>query len=190
VSLTGAEQAIVDHLVADPGRVTWAGPASPGRWVASATSGGGEGADPATVRFRKSRAFAGSQLHEVEFATRNGRRQRILVRTWQESGGSWVADPIGGGGGPDPNRPKPWVNFAAQWSTDLFAAGGRVTGAGSEPAHLVRLTFADGTVLEDMVHNGIVLFFSTPGVTFPAAVQILDAAGDILASYHEFTDLE
>ena len=188
--LTSAEQAIVDHLAAEPGSVTWASPASPGGWVASVRSGGGEGANPATVRFRKSRTFASCQLHEVEYATRSGRPQRMLVRTWQKPGGSWVADPIGGGGGPDPYRPRPWFNFAAQWSTDLFAAGGRVTGEGSEPARLVRLTFADGTILEDVVHNSVVLFFASPGVTFPATVQILNAADDILASYQEFNDLE
>ena len=102
MSLTAAEQAIVDHLAAEPGPVTWASPGSPGGWVASVRSGGGEGADPATVRFRKSRTFAGCQLHEVEYATRNGCPQRMLVRTWQKPGGSWVADPIGGGGGRDP----------------------------------------------------------------------------------------
>ncbi|MGH3199917.1 MAG: hypothetical protein ACRDOH_25780 [Streptosporangiaceae bacterium] len=85
--LTGAEQVVVDHLAAASGPVTWAGPRSPGGWVASIRSGGGAGADPATVRFRKSREFAGCQLHEVEFVTRDGRPQGMLVRTWQDEFG-------------------------------------------------------------------------------------------------------
>jgi hypothetical protein len=96
-------------------------PASTGGWVASVRSGG-EGADPATVRFRKSRAFDGCELHEVDFLTLSGRPQHMLVRTWQEPDGSWVAAPIGGGGGPGPPRARPWVNFAAQWNTERFSS--------------------------------------------------------------------
>lgn len=190
MSLTGAEQAVFDHLVAVPGPVTWVSPRSPGGWVASTRSGGGAGAGPVTVRFRKSRAFPGCRLHEVDFVTRDGRPQNMLVRTWQEPDGSWAAAPIGGGGGRQPHRSRPWVNFAAQWNAQQFAAGGQVTGQGAEAAHLVRLTFADGTAIEDMVEHGAVLFFASPGVTFPARVEILDTAGDILAQYDEFDDLE
>jgi hypothetical protein len=190
MSLTGAEQAVFDHLAAVPGPVTWVSPPSPGGWVASTRAGGGAGADPATVRFRKIRAFPSCQLHEVEFLTRDGHPQNLLARTWQEPDGTWVAAPIGGGAGGGPYRSKPWVNFAAQWNAQLFAAGGPVTGQGAEAAHLVRLTFADRTVIEDVVDNGVVLFFASPGVAFPARVEILDTAGDILAEYDEFTDLE
>jgi hypothetical protein len=188
--LTGAEQAILDHLAAGPGPGTWVSPRSPGGWVASTRHGGGGDADPATVQFRKSRTFPGCQLHEVGFVTRDGHPQGMLIRTWQEPGGAWVAAPIGGGGGGGPHRSKPWVNFAAQWNAHLLAAGGHVTGQGAESAHLVRLTFADGTAIDDVVENGVVLFFTTPGVAFPARVEILSAAGEVLAEYDEFDDLE
>ncbi len=146
MSLTGAEQAVFDHLAAAPGPVTWVSPPSPGGWAASTATGGGAGADPATVRFRKSRAFPGCQLHEVEFAhprrpARSTARPH-LAGTRRHPG--WplpsAAAPAGG-----PYRSKPWVNFAAQWNAQLFAAGGPVTGQGAEAAHLVRLTFAGGT---------------------------------------------
>jgi hypothetical protein len=189
MSLTGAEQAIFDHLVAEPGPVTWVSPRSPGGWVASTRGGGGAGADPATVRFRKSRTFPGCQLHSVDFVTRDGRPEGMLVRTCQKPDGSWVAAPIGGGGGGGPYRSRPWVNFAAQWNAHLFAAGGHVIGHGADAAHLVRLTFADGTAIEDVVENGVVLFFASPGVAFPARVEILSAAGDVLAGYDDFDDL-
>ena len=114
----------------------------------------------------------------------------MLVRAWQQPDGTWVADPIGGGGGADPYRTRPWVNFAATWNAQMFAAGGNVTGHDAEAAHLVRLTFADGTAIEDTVDNRVVLFFTTPGVTFPARAEILDTAGDVLAEYDEFNDLE
>lgn len=187
MSLTAAEQAVVDHLVAEPGPVTWTSPPSPGGWVAS-TRGGGPGADPPTVRFVKSREFPGCQLHEVEFATRDGQARRMLIRTRQRPDGSWLAEPVGGGGGRDPRRSRPWVNVAATWNAQQFSAGGHVTGQGAEAARLVRLTFADGTAIEDTVDNGVVLFATSPGVTFPARVEILDTAGTTLAEYDEFAE--
>ena len=102
---------------------------------------GGAGAESATVRFTKTRAFSGSQLHEAEFATRDGHPRCMLLRTWQQPDGSWAADPIGGGSGGHPYRSRPWVNFAAGWNEQRFTAGGHVTGQGAEAARLVRLTF-------------------------------------------------
>jgi hypothetical protein len=189
VSLTAAEQAAFDHLTAAPGPVTWTGPRSPGGWAASVRRGGGAGADPATVRFVKSRAFPGCQLHEVDFATSDGQARHMLVRTWQDPDGSWAVQPVGGGGGKGPRRNRPWVNFAAAWNAQQFAAGGHVTGQGAEAARLVRLTFADGTTIEDTADGGVVLFFVSPGVSFPARVEILGTAGDVLAAYDEFADL-
>ena len=49
---------------------------------------------------------------------------------------------------------------------------------------------ADGTTIEDTVDNGVVLFFASPGVTLPAKVAILGTAGNVLAEYDEFRDLE
>jgi hypothetical protein len=188
MSLTAAEQAAFDHLVAQPGPVTWASPPSPGGWMALTRDPGGAGADPATVQFAKTRAFPGCQLHEADFATHDGHPQHMLLRTWQQPDGSWAADPIGGGGSAGPYRSRPWVNFAAAWNAHLFAAGGHVTGQGAEAARLVRLTFADGTSIKDTVDNGVVLFFTSPGVTFPAKVEILGTAGNTLADYDEFAE--
>jgi hypothetical protein len=55
---------------------------------------------------------------------------------------------------------------------------------------MVRLTFADGTAIEDTVDDGVVLLCVSAGVTFPARVEIVDAAGDVLAEYDEFSDFE
>jgi hypothetical protein len=65
-----------------------------------------------------------------------------------------------------------------------------VIGEGAEAAHLVRLAFADGTTIEDVVGNGIVLFHASPGVTFPARVEILSQGSEVLAEYEEFADLD
>lgn len=187
---TPAEQAVMDALTAEPGPVTWVGPPSPGGWVASTSSGGGLGADPATIRFRKSRSFADCQLHAVAFTTRSGHREEWLIRTWKAPDGSRVAAPIGGGSGPGPQRSRPRLNLAAQWNADWFAAGGHVIGKDTEAAHLVRLSFADGTTVGDVVEDGILLLHAAPGVAFPARVEILSASGGVLAEYEEFADLD
>jgi hypothetical protein len=190
VAFTEAQQAVVDELAAQPGPVTWCSPPSPGGWVASTRAGGWADADPATVRFRKSRSFPSCELHSVTFTTRRGAQMRALARAWRKHDGSWAASPVGGGSGPGPRRPRPWVNFSAQWSSEMFTAGGEVIGTGCELARLVRLRFADGTALDDSVDDAIVLFFSTPGVAFPATVEVLGAGGDVLASYPDFDYLD
>jgi len=186
--LTAAQQAAFDLLVAEPGRVTWASPPSPGGWVASTRGGEGVGADPASMRFVKSREFRDCLLHWVDLFTRGGAARSVVMRTWQEPDGPWAAEIIGGGGGGEPRRSRPWVNFAAAWNARSFAAGGHVIGPGAEAACLVRLTFADGTTLEDTADDNVVLFFASPGVSLPASVEILDTRGDKLAEYAEFTE--
>lgn len=184
-----AEQAVADHLVAEPGPLLGVPqPPGPDGWVASARFGGGEGADLATVRFRKTRIFPACQMHFVVFATRGGSPRSVVLRTWREPGGAWAVGPIGGGGGPGPYRSRPWVNFTAQFRTDLFAAGGEVTGDGAEQAAVVRLTFTNGTAIEDTVENGVVLFATSPGPECRARVEILSGAGAVLAEYDEFDD--
>jgi hypothetical protein len=97
---TGAEQAIIEYLVAEPGPARQVGPPSPGGWVAFVPSGGGAGADPATIQFRRSRTFAVCQLHFVTFTGRNGGPARhSLIRTRPQPDGSWSVHPIGGGAG-------------------------------------------------------------------------------------------
>jgi hypothetical protein len=187
VVFTEAEQAVFDHIVAEPGPVLWAGPPSPAGWMASVSSGGVAGAVPATVQFRKSREFSACQLHSVTFDTREHSQVTMILRAWPEPGGTWAVCSIGGGG-PGPHRSEPWVNFAAQLGADSFAAGGDVIGDGAEQAHRVRLTFAGGVAVEDTVDGGVVLFFTSPGVACPARVEIFSDPGAILASYDEFAD--
>jgi hypothetical protein len=186
--LTAAQQAAFELLVAEPGLVTWTSPPSRGGWVASTRDAQGIGADPASTRFVKSREFRGCLLHWVDLFTRGGRARSVVLRTWQEAGGSWAAEVIGGGGDGEPRRSRPWVNFAAGWNRQNFSAGGHVIGQGAEAARLVRLTFADGTTLEDTADDNVVLFFASPGVSLPARVEILDAGGNKLAEYDEFTE--
>ncbi|HEY2307960.1 MAG TPA: hypothetical protein VGI05_18980 [Streptosporangiaceae bacterium] len=188
MALAPSQQAVFDYLVAGPGVQHRVSPPDQRGWVAFTSSGGGADADPGTVEFRKTRGFGDCELHYAAFRTTGGQEQWLLSRTWRRPGGDWAAGPIGGGGGGHPARRRPWVNFAAMWGDALFAGGGEVTGDGCEQAHLVRLTFADGTAVQDGADQGVVLFFVPRAVTFPASVQILGRDGTVLAAYEEFAE--
>ena len=183
---TDVEEAIVATLVSEPAVPITSKTGSSG-WTASVGSGGGPGADPATIVFQKTRIQPTCQMHSVAFTNNRGIPVELIIRTWQKSDRSLVVAPVGGGSqGGAPVRTKPWVNFAAQWGPEHFAAGGHVEGSGSEQAVNVRLIFTDGYTLEDSVDAGIVLFFEPRSVVLPADVEILDEHGELLTKYKEF----
>ena len=161
-----------------------------GGWQSSTGDGEGWGADPATIVFQRTRVLPHCQMHSVAYTLQGGPMEGTpmeeVIRTWQLADGSWQVSPVGGGSGPGPYRPAPWVNFTAGSGPGGFSAGGRVEGTGSDRAHTVRLVFADGFAMEDVVEHGIVLFFAPGGVVFPAAVAIADDSGLNLATYTEF----
>jgi hypothetical protein len=188
MALTQTQQAVVDFLVAKPEREPKSeAVAAPSRrgWV-STVGRAKPNADPSTVRIRKSRAFGGSELHSVTFSTRKGLSMMSLVRTLMDENGSISVYPMGGGGDDVLQRDLPWVNFAAQWTSTTFRGGGRVSGHGADDVHIVRIRFANGTIAEDAVENGIVLFEALGPITFPAEIEFIDRAGVQLHSYTEF----
>lgn len=187
VALTQTQQVVVDFLVAEREPKAEAVAASSHQgWVSTVGGGGKPGADPSTVRIRKSRAFGGSELHCVTFSTRDGLSMMSLVRTLMDENGSISVYPMGGGGDDVLQRDRPWVNFAAQWTPTTFRGGGRVIGNGADDVHTVRIRFANGTIAEDAVDSGIVLFEALGPITFPAEIEFLDRGGVQIHSYTEF----
>lgn len=180
--LTEVQRAILDLLSdsAPPRQTRW----GPGGWVVGV--GGGWGADPATVRFLKSKAGEGWDLHAVAFTTTGGQPRRAILRARFEPAGGWRVQTIGGGGDGGPHRERPWVNFTANSGPHEFRAGGQVVGDGADRAATVRITFPDGTVEEDRVDSGTVSFSLERGMNFPAEVEMLDDTGATLSRYTEF----
>ena len=82
----------------------------------------------------------------------------------------------------DRSETDPRVNFGGWWGADGFCAGGDVIGTGSDQARHVRLSFVDGTTVEDSVDDGVVLFLVEHGVRLPATASILDANGTVIAT--------
>jgi hypothetical protein len=188
MAVTEVEEAIVAHLVRQPG-VRSAGRPSPSGWVSHTGGHGGPGADPDSIAFQKTRQLPTCQMHQVAFINFRGIPMELVIRTWQERDGTWIVAPVGGGSPGGSRRQRPWVNFTAGFGASGFAAGGNVEGLGAEQAKHVRMTFADGFVLADSVDSGIVLFFEPRTMAFPAEVEILDAEGSVLAVYRAFDEL-
>jgi hypothetical protein len=143
-------------------------------------------ADPAAISFRKSRAFSTCHLHSVTYTNRRGWLMTAVLRTRSDGTGSYRVEPLGGGGADGPMPPRPWLNLTGGFSAHEFAAGGEVVGLGSEAAHLVLFTFANGVTAEDTLEGGIALLCAPEHVVPPARVEIFDGDGIVLTRYHEF----
>lgn len=184
----GSHQAIADHLASPPAAITRRPRTGRKGWTSVVHLGdrGGEGADRATIEFVKTNMFPSCQLHWVSFVDWAGRSMNLLVRTWRGDDGVWSVSPCGGGAGDHPRRSRPWVNFVAGFGPDTLVGGGSVVGDGAERAHLVRLTFSNGIVIEDTTEGGVILYFEPRRVVTPAEADILVADGTSLVRYAEF----
>jgi len=143
-------------------------------------------ADPSTISFRRTRAFPSCHLHYVTYINPRGWPMVAVLRTRSDGAGSCRVEPMGGGGADGPTPPRPWLNLAGGFSAHEFAAGGEVVGLGSEAAHRVLFTFANGVTAEDTVEQGIALLCAPDHIVPPARVEISDRDGVVLASYREF----
>jgi hypothetical protein len=148
--------------------------------------GGGYDADPNTVRFVKVRGIPGQELHAVTFADRDGKNYRFLIGVVKDPDGRWGVSGQAGGGGNDPPRDRPWVNFCGWGWPHSFNGGGWVVGSGSAEATSVRLRFQNGTILEDTVDDRVTLLIADTRVDMPATAEILDPRGSVLASHTAF----
>lgn len=187
--MSGADEprrVLAERLATPEGEVVWSSPDSASGWQAETRSGGGAGADPASIRFLKERGAGPSRLYAVAFRTRSGRDRFWLAGVEQGPGGRWALAGAAGGGLDDPPSERPWLNLCGWGWPDRLRAGGRVAGRGWEAARRARLTLADGRVLEDTVEDRVVLFALDGGDSTPVAVEILDGAGGTLSVHPAF----
>ncbi len=82
------------------------------------------------------------------------------------------------------SRP-PHVNLGGGGWPDHFHVGGYVVTNGADIAR-IRLLSANGTVIEDMVVNGIVLFFTDQAVEIPLLAELYDRQGELVADHNVF----
>jgi hypothetical protein len=137
--------------------------------------------DAGSLAFVKERRTDRRALFAVTYKDADGLRHFDVIGAVRNDDGSWGQAGAAGGVG-EPQRQHPWANLGGWWSNELFCAGGRVIGDGAEQAARVRLTFSDGTTLDDEVEAHVVLFLVEHGVEQPARADIHGRDGEVLAS--------
>jgi len=180
-------QVISEHLGAP--RVVFSNSAAPGAqgWR-SQLSRGGMGADATTIQFIKDRGIPRRQVHAVVFDTTDGLRMRYTCYLAQDETDAWRFHG-GAGGGADGDhllaRADPWVNLGGGgWPTNFFA-GGTVLDNGQGVTR-VRLTAANGTVLEDSVEDDVVLFVTDQPVELPLQAELYNRSGQVVGRHKAF----
>jgi hypothetical protein len=179
-------EAVIQQLCAPPAIPTSERTSEGGITLTTFAPGVPWSADPNTVVFRKERDGTRTRLFNVSYSDTSGQAHVDIVGVTRQPDGSWLATGSAGGSGYKPARDKPWVNFGGWWGPDVFCAGGDLVGSGAELARHVQLVFGDGTVIEDTVDDGLVLFLIERGVQPPATARILGANGDLLATHPAF----
>ena len=145
-------------------------------------------ADLGTIDFLKQREVRGRRLFVVAFEAehvRHGIVQMTMLVRAHRLGSEWIARRITGVSGSGDMPPSvPSVNLGGSWGRHGFCGGGKVNPAGADVAR-VRVRFVNGIELEDDTDGGWVLFFTNRPVERPNAdVELLDADGDVLSSFH------
>ena len=183
------KQVIIDYVVRPPGAIVPNDAPPPGidpdKWRPGILhNDGGFGAKPETIRFLQERSIPHHQLHEVIFEDEQGRGNHWFCLVMQHEQGRWQFQTGGGGGISDhhmPERSHPWVNLAGGWGRE-FWAGGRVHDNG-HGVERVRMVAANGSVLEDIVQDGVVMFVTNQHVQVPVQVELYDHSGTIVGTH-------
>jgi len=146
----------------------------------------GMGADVVTLQFLKERRLPRRQVHAVAFTDAEGRRMRFTYYLAQDDAGNWrVAGAAGGSAEGAPIRAYPWVNLGGGGGPTDFYAGGTVLDNGCGVVR-VRLTAANGTMMEDTVDAGLVLFVTDRPVELPLHADLYDRTGQVVGRHLAF----
>lgn len=139
---------------------------------------------PDSIRIGRMRQTAARQLHTVTCENTAGQRMRLYCCVRRTENGGWLfAGGAGGGVDGEPERSQAWANLCGGGWPHSFYAAGRVLDDGGATT-LVRLTTANGLVLEDRVDaDHIVLFLSDDDVQIPLDVELWDGAGRLVARH-------
>ena len=146
----------------------------------------GMGADMATIQFLKERGIPGRQVHAVTFTDADAHRMRFTYYLVQDDAGDWrVEGAAGGSADGAPIRATPWANVGGGGWPANFYAGGAVLHNGLDVAR-VRLIAANGTIMDDTVDAGMVLFVTDQRVELPLHAELYDRAGQVVARHGVF----
>lgn len=183
MTVTDPRDVIRERLCAPAGVLTVTGEAADGWRSGFVTGGPPSSAKPESVKFITERHGTNHVLFAVTYTDNAGLEHLDIAGVRQQPDGSWIDSGSAGGSGSSPDRDRPWINLAGWWTDELLCAGGEVSGRGSEHARRVRLTFEDGTNVEDEIEQRVALFLVEHAVQLPAVADLLAADGDVLNTH-------
>jgi hypothetical protein len=150
-------------------------------------SRGGTDARLETIQFGKQRSIPGKIIQFVTFEDMQEMKHDYTCYLIQNTRGMWNF--TGGAGGSDSARKivreHPWANLGGGGWPDEFYAGGYVIDNGLDIVR-VRLVAHNGTVLEDTVQDGIVLFVTDAKVELPLQAELYDREDRLVANHSVF----
>ena len=152
-------------------------------WTAE-TSTGGLGAMPESIRFVRAHRLPGREVHAVSLELPNGRFWRYICHAEQDAGGDWqLAGASGGSSDGLPARGQPWTHLGGGGWPKRFYAGGYMD---DQSVARVRLTSANGVVLDDTIDRGVALFIADGEVAVPIRAELYDARGTLIGEQVAF----
>ena len=143
-----------------------------------------------TIQFLKAHAIAMHQLHSVAFEDVMKLAWRFIYFLNQHEDGSWYVKSSTGDREPVqplPQDGQPGVQLQWGWyklptvggTANEFYAGGEVIDAGFDIVQ-VRLVSSNGLILEDLVQDGLVLFWSDQEVALLVQAELYNRSGDLV----------
>jgi len=179
------KQAIIAYLTA-PAVITSDRDTGGGR--RAITSTGGMDARAETFQFGKQRSIPRRIVQHVFYENTQGMKMSCTCELMQNDDGEWQFGGYSGGsaGGREALiREHPWANLGGGGWPGRFFAGGYVVNNGLDIAR-VRLIADNGTILEDTVDDGYVLFLTDEQVGIPLQAELYDQEGKLIASHSAF----
>jgi hypothetical protein len=155
--------------------------------------------DISTVQFLKARLLPEHQLHYITVQDMAGQRWHFTYFLSQRDDGSWFVQ-SGSGGREHERMASPAIDdrpcLHLQWGQTMrvgsggrgseFRAGGEVFDNAAAITR-VRLISSNGVVLEDIVQDGLVLFWSDQEVALPVQAELYNSTGTCVSSQAAFT---
>ncbi|GCE19485.1 hypothetical protein [Dictyobacter kobayashii] len=139
-----------------------------------------------TLQFLKERSLPGRRAYIVVFENEQGSEVYFTCYVEEDSQGNWQFRGAAGDGimghNPGPVVERAWANLGGGGMPDHFYAGGFVADHEQNVAR-VRLIAKSGTMVEDKVENGMVLFLSDQHVDLPIQAELYDAAGTLIYNH-------
>ncbi|GCE27091.1 hypothetical protein KDA_25750 [Dictyobacter alpinus] len=139
-----------------------------------------------TLQFLKERSLPGRKAYIVVFENEQGHEIYFTCYVEQDAQELWQFRGAAGDGSmgstPGPVMEQAWVNLGGGGMPDHFYAGGLVADHDRHVAR-VRLVAKNGTIIEDQVENGLVLFISEQPINLPILAELYDDTGALIYSH-------